>query len=298
MIILDVPNKFRPIYRSKYPNYSSGKNMEEVLYEFFNVNKDSIDTDLIYIPVFWTSYYVLNKYGDYIDDLYKWLDTLDKTKKYFTVIQYASGLYVKNYNLNITVFGAGGGGINKKGFEQTQMTFHGFKRVLFIGDKPHFDIPLLCLPRFPETNIKKDIFCSFMGRYDTHFCRVEMKNILSTDKRFHFSVSSAYQSYNDTLNKSIFALAPRGYGYTSFRIYEAILANCIPIYIWYDKKVLPFSDKINWEDFSVIVHKDDISNIPNILENLNVPEMYNNLQKVKEMFTFDETFKYICKKLY
>ena len=46
-----------------------------------------------------------------------------------------------------------------------------------------------------------------------------------------------------------------------------------------------------------MVHKDDIEKIPSILESVNYENMYNNLQKVKEKFTFDETFKYICNKI-
>ncbi len=298
MIIHDVPKIFQPKYKSDYPKYSSGKNMEEIFFEFFSVNAKYIVTDLVYLPVFWTSYYVTHKYGDYIQELYDWLNTLDKNKKYFTIIQYASGLYIKNHDLNITIFGAGGGGFNKKGYEQTQVEFSGFRRVVFIGDKPTYDIPLMCLPRFPEQNIKKDIFCSFMGRFDTHPTRTVMKEKLSKfGDKFLFCHSKSFKEYNDILNKSKFSLSPRGYGYTSFRIYEAILANSIPIYIWYDKKVLPFEDIINWEDFCILVHKDDIEKIPSILDSVNYERMYNNLQKVKEKFTFDETFKYICNKI-
>ena len=60
MIILDVPSKFKPEYKSDYPSYTSGKNMEEICYEYFLLNKDNINTEYIYLPVFWTSYYVTN----------------------------------------------------------------------------------------------------------------------------------------------------------------------------------------------------------------------------------------------
>ena len=51
MKILDVPKQFQPVYKSIYPGYSSGKNMEEVFYEMFKNNQNAIKTDLIYIPV-------------------------------------------------------------------------------------------------------------------------------------------------------------------------------------------------------------------------------------------------------
>ena len=80
MIIHEVPKAFQPKYKSDYPKYSSGKNMEEIFFEFFSVNAKYIETDLVYLPVFWTSYYVTHKYGDYIQELYDWLNTLDKNK--------------------------------------------------------------------------------------------------------------------------------------------------------------------------------------------------------------------------
>ena len=60
MLIVDVPSNFQPKYISNYPSYSSGKNMEEICYDFFSTHKDTIDSDYIYLPIFWTSYYVIN----------------------------------------------------------------------------------------------------------------------------------------------------------------------------------------------------------------------------------------------
>ncbi len=112
MIILDIPKEFQPNYVSTYPEYSSGKNMEEVFFNFFLKNKNEFEmnnSEYIYLPVFWTSYYVVNNYAKNIDSLYLWIDKLDKTKKYFTIVQYASGIFVKNFDLNLLVFSAGGG---------------------------------------------------------------------------------------------------------------------------------------------------------------------------------------------
>ena len=299
MKILDIPKEFQPNYKSRYPEYSSGKNMEEIFYEMFK-NNEEIETDLIYIPVFWTSYYVTHNYANNIQPIYNWLDTLDKTKKYFTIVQYASGIFIKNkdYKLDLTVFSAGGGGLNIKGpTSEKQINYYGLTRHIFNGDNGDYDLPLMCLPLFPSININKDIFCSFMGRFDTHYCRMNMYNVLRENEKFKLFKSVNFEKYKEILNRSIFTLAPRGYGYTSFRIYEAIMANSVPIYIWHDKKILPFSDIINWEDFCIIIHDDDIKKLPEILDNVNIIEKQKNLQKVKDKFTFDETFKYIITKV-
>ena len=39
MIIQDVPKEFQPKYISTYPVYSSGKNIEEIFYDYFTKEK-------------------------------------------------------------------------------------------------------------------------------------------------------------------------------------------------------------------------------------------------------------------
>ena len=43
MIILDIPKEFQPHYRSSYPGYSAGKNMEEIFYEYFLTYSQKIE---------------------------------------------------------------------------------------------------------------------------------------------------------------------------------------------------------------------------------------------------------------
>jgi hypothetical protein len=297
MIIQEIPTIFQPTYKSNYPEYSSGKNIEEICFQYFLENKDSINSEYIYLPVFWTSYYVLNQYGENIQPLYDWLDTLDKNKNFFTIVQYASGIYIRNPINNILVFSAGGGGLNNKSNCMREEFFFGLKRHIFYGNAGNYSIPLICLPTFPCLNIERDIYCSFMGRFDTHKCRIIMNNLLKNDKQFYFYNSVDFNTYKNILNRSIFTLAPRGCGYTSFRIYEAIIAGSIPIYIWEDKKILPFEDILNWNDFSIIIHENDIEKLPNILKNIDINKLQENLDKIKHWFSFDKIFNYITNKL-
>lgn len=297
MIIEDIPSIFQPTYKSNYPCYSSGFNMEEILYNFFFKEKEQINTDYIYLPIFWTSYYVLNNYGENIALLLKYLNNLNKDKKYFTIVQYASGIYIDQSITNLTVFSAGGGGLNKKGESVREEFFFNLKRHIFNGEISNYSIPLICYPLFPNLNIEKNIYCSFMGRYDTHKCRIIMKNELQKYNNFLFFNSLGFDKYKEILNKSIFTLAPRGYGYTSFRIYEAILAESIPIYIWENKKIIPFNEELNWNEFSVIIEEKEIINLPKILENCNIKKMQKKLNEVKHFFTFQGTFNYIKKNI-
>jgi hypothetical protein len=294
MEIVDVPKKFQPAYTFKYPSHTSGKNIEEVMYSYLCKEKDNIKTDYVYLPVFWTSFYIERGWAKNINDLYDWLETLDKTKKYFTIILYSRGVLLRKMDgLNITVFSSGGAGVNI-----TSKTIKIIKnREIFYGNAGDYIIPLICNPPFPDKNIEKTIYCSFMGRYDTHQCRQHMLDTLKHNKSYQFSQSVGYSEYVNIINKSIFTLAPRGYGYTSYRLFEAVLAGSIPIYIWEDKKVLPFSDLIDWEEYAVIIESKDIQNLHSILNTIDINKMQQKIENIKHMFTFEYTIKYIVKKL-
>jgi hypothetical protein len=260
--------------------------------------QNEIQTEYIYLPIFWTSYYVTHNYTENINELYDYLETLDKSKKYFTIVQAAFGIFVKHYNLNITVFTAGGGGLNIHNADMMhEIDYYGIRRMIFYGNKGTYDIPLMCLPLFPELQVSKDIFCSFMGRFDTHKCRIDMKHIISNNEKYKLFESVNYDIYKDIVNRSIFTLAPRGFGYTSFRLTEAIFANSIPIYVWDDKITLPFSDELDWSKFCVIINANELHNLDKILSNINIQEMQYNLLQVKQLFTFENTVEYIIRKL-
>ena len=86
-------------------------------------------------------------------------------------------------------------------------------------------------------------------------------------------------------------------GILLFVFMKPILAESIPIYIWENKKVLPFEDILNWEEFSIVINASEIQNLPNLLEKCNISEMQRKLKTVKHYFTFDGTFDYIKQKI-
>jgi glycosyltransferase involved in cell wall biosynthesis len=99
--------------------------------------------------------------------------------------------------------------------------------------------------------------------------------------------------YYSLMLNSKFCLCPSGHEVASPRIVESIYAECVPV-ILSDYYVLPFSDVLRWEAFSVQV---DVSDIPRLKEVLSaIPESkYRNLKQgvraVRKHFTLNQPAK-------
>jgi hypothetical protein len=99
---------------------------------------------------------------------------------------------------------------------------------------------------------------------------------------------------------SKFTLCPRGYGAQSFRLYEVLQLNSVPVIV-YDKVWFPFSDIINWSEFCVLVPFNEISLLKEKLLNID-NEQYNTMlikgkQIYKEFFTMEGMSNTILKTL-
>jgi hypothetical protein len=214
--IQKVPPEYQLKQASPYPP----DNKHEFERWFYDTTPpgELIGKERTYLPVFWTGYYCNNGYGRKTGAnkrLQNFIDSLPRNKKYWTICQYDDGCMVDFKDLDIKIFGMSGGRID-------------------------YPIPLLCQPhKYSFPGIKKDIFCSFVGG-DTHPIRRELvkefegrKDCLVTLKKH------SLEDYCKILARSVFALCPRGYGKSSFRIQEAIHYGAIPVYIS-DEWVIPY----------------------------------------------------------
>lgn len=110
---------------------------------------------------------------------------------------------------------------------------------------------------------------SFVGRVDN--APIIRKAIINLrDERAFLKDSWSMQSDQDTeysriLTESKFVLCPRGFGPSTWRVFEAMRAGRSPVIISNEWQPPP---GVRWQDFAVIVKEDEISSIPERLASL------------------------------
>jgi len=83
-MIESVPNIFKTKTNIIYPPHNDIICEEYFMNYFMNNN---IESEYIYLPILWTSFYIGRNYGNAnMDDLQSYLNSLDRNKKYFTII--------------------------------------------------------------------------------------------------------------------------------------------------------------------------------------------------------------------
>ena len=251
--MVDVPAKFRPHIHSNYPD-DNDLIFEEWFYKNFEGARERI-----YLPIFWTSYYVNHKYGKdkvSLNELQQFLNSLDKTQKYFTICQYDDGILNEIRHLDIKVFGMSGHPID-------------------------YPLPLLCKPHKFQFNLPRNLFANFIGRV-THNIRSKMIKALPKSKDLYISEHKHnMQDYCRIIARSTFTLCPRGYGQTSFRILEAMQYGSIPVYIS-DVHLLPHN--IPFYTYGVQVKESEIGNLMEILKAITPEEIKHKQKAIKELF--------------
>lgn len=275
-----------------YPPFKNGLYMEEYFLKFMTDNNLQHDKNgRLYIPILWTNFQIegwfngeKNKMQNILND---WISKNSCENGYFTVVQYDDGPLLQ-LPQNTIVYGACSG--------TTPIP-------LIYEDNTNSLVSIRINNNLTFNN--KPILCSFVGTI-THNVRARCIDALQHSSNFKFIVNNNWTSnvnsdlQHNFINSTIqskFALAPRGYGRSSFRFFEIFQLGSIPVYIWDDIEWLPFKDIIDYSKICVSININEISNLENKL--LNIDEnAYNNLwseyYNVKYLFELNGMCKYIC----
>jgi len=284
MRMLELGRQFRPATSHVYPPFKKGMYMEEFMYQYLLTHE--VQTDRVYIPVFWTN---LQNHPGFVKDKYNLLlqhaiKKMPPTTKYVTVVQHDDGPQLQLPKDTI-IFGACTGTI---------------PLPLIYEDTAH------TLEQM--TRVSKTQLASFVGTI-THPIRREMVRVLSDQTGISFRIKETWSSsvpeqdavlfVEDTL-RSKFCLAPRGYGRSSFRFFEAMLLDTVPVYFWDDQEWLPYQDIIDYRTFSLSISKKEIGKTYEILSSISDEQygkMVEELQKVRSWFTLEGMATYVVHRL-
>lgn len=200
--MIDVPKYFQPVIGIVYPPNNF---CEYERWFFENYTGDVRERE--YLPIFWTAYYVNNNYGK--DEVSKlqlqlYLNHLDRTKKYFTIIQYDDSVLNDVSHLDLYQFNM---------------------------SKPYdYPLPLIGQPHPYQFNEEKKYLANFVGVM-THPIREHAKTLMGKEGYYISFDRHEPKEYCRIIAQSHFTLCYRGYGINSFRISEALQYGSIPVYI-------------------------------------------------------------------
>jgi len=264
--------------KDTYPPFKNGLYLEEHFLVF--MKKNNVNLKKKYIPILWTNFQIepwfkMKRY-ELQKSLDNWVNENPSPDGYFTVVQHDDGPLLK-LPKNTTVYGACSGNIP----------------IPLIYEDANKTLEKITKKKF----IDKSLLCSFVGNRtgsNTSKVRQVMFNVL---KQFDLFDSGGWTPnvhrnlQNIFIEKTVnskFALAPRGYGRSSFRFFEIFQLGTIPIYIWDDINWLPFQNIIDYDKLCIVVHVSKLHVLENQISSIN-EEQYSNMWKyydtIKHLFT-------------
>ena len=272
-----------------YPPHHTGDHLEEFFLKFWE-SEGLGDRKLI--PVHWTAVYnyrakegfgVNSPNTKLRNDLKRYLKDLDPKEKYFVVCSHDDAP-AEELPPDTIVFGAGGN-----------------------SNRIDVPIPLTCGAHNDIADFVRTIPLSFVGSL-THPLRNVMCQSLQGKQGVFISATEwspevetqKIDLFKQVTQRSIFSLCPRGYGATSYRLYESMQLGAIPVYMS-DKHLLPWSDELDWSEFCIVIHPEQFHNILNLTLGASVSEVKKKqeiLFKVwNENFSIESTSRNILKRL-
>jgi hypothetical protein len=258
----------------KYPPFVNGDYLEEYITK--RILSEQPQTGRKFIPAYWTNIQISHelfaqKFHSLQQALDKWVSENPSSSGYFAVVQHDDGIFFR-LPPNTLIFGTSKGDvIIPLIYEDTTNQLESIPKLAW-DDKQHM--------------------CSFVGSNTSNQvlpnCRQLMIDSLAGKPGYQILAddwkpevgTNRQQRFIDVTQHSRFALAPRGYGRTSFRLFEVLKMGIIPIYLWNDEEWLPYKNPVHGEtvDYSKFI----------ISQRVTGPESFTELDKRLNSITPDE----------
>jgi len=234
-----------------------------------------------YIPIFipWVDRYLLN-HGGY---------------KYPKGLASALKVVLREDVLYITVSQNDDGFVARcTEFDEIQKKFH--ITILSSGGYGHAAIPLLKQPEasFPKIPMEqREHRISYVGsRINAPYNMRE--RMIDHEKVFYYYGND----WRDVMARSKFSLCPRGYGRTSFHVYETLQMGLIPIFVYVEDDVewLPYGNAMKDISYSVTIEK-----LPDLIDQLStmpdseIEKMEERIKLKRHIFTYEGVLEQISK---
>ena len=214
----------------------------------------------------------------------KMLQTLQKSLRpdvaYITISQSAAGLVGRQFKLS-----------NHR-FAKRLEIMKTMPNVLVVSPAGYGHVPIPHLLRelkllkgsVFKPMAKRDLLVSFLGSYqrDNNGFRTRMhKMVDETCKSLGVKCDmpdgeEPMDVYTQLAANSKVSLCPRGWGRTSYRLYEMLNLGLIPIHVYYDIPWLPYPDLYKKIGFST-----DLEGLPNLLKKINDMDL-QELERMEE----------------
>lgn len=268
-----------------YPPFKNGLYLEE--YFMKKLFSENISLKRKYIPAFWTNFQIENWFNSnktqMQNALNQWVLNNPSENGYICVCLHDDGPYLQLPE-NTIIYGG------TSGHFCIPLIYQDINNTLVSCEKKGFD--------------EKNILCSFVGNITANHILPNVRRVMFDklyNKNNNFSIinsggwqpsvnSELQQLFITTTINSKFALAPRGYGRSSFRFCECFLLGTIPIYIWNDIEWLPFQNIIDYSRLCISIHVSEIDNLEDILLSID-KKRYNDMlayyNEIKHLFELE-----------
>jgi hypothetical protein len=280
--------------KDTYPPFKNGLYLEEYFYKTILEQNPTLRKK--YIPAKWTNFQIESWFRSQAirkemqSILNDWISENPSPNGYFTLVQHDDGVQLQLPE-NTTIYGASEG---------------------------HIPIPLIyqdvnnTLESYPRKTFReKTILCSFVGNITSNHVLPNVREVMVRELRKYpqcklINSGGWTASVNENLQRvfieitrnSKFALAPRGYGRSSFRFFECFQLGTIPIYIWNDFNWLPFQDTIDYSKLCICIHISEIESLVSRLESISDTEytaMLAYYETIKHLFQLEGMTEHILR---